>query len=129
MDEEVLIESKPTIDVELATDVEEEGQVIVHCSMFNSMNEPMGVRVWKETYLICNQTGAKRQLIKAINIVYQPQWELVFPGKTKRWTMLFERLPKSCTSFTFKEIINQPGAFLVSDIDRNRRDVYRVKLD
>jgi 3',5'-cyclic AMP phosphodiesterase CpdA len=129
MDEEILIESKPEIDLELATDVEEEGQVIVHCSMFNPMSEPMGIRVWKETFLICNQTGNKSKLIKALNVVYQPQWELVFPGKTKRFMMLFERLPKVCTSFTFKEIINQPGAFLVADIPRNKRDVYRINLD
>ena len=127
--------AQPDIDIEIEVtpevlaSIEEEGQVIVHCSFYNQYPEVMGVRVWKSTFLICDSTGYKSQLIKAFDIPYQPQWYWVPPGATKRFTMVFESLPKSCNAFTFMEVINQPGPFIVSGIARNNSDVYRIQLD
>ena len=89
----------------------------------------MGVRVWKETFLIDEATGVRVPMIKALGIVYQPDWYFLAPGETKRFTMIFEALPKSCVSFILAEIINQPGAFVVKGIKRNNSDIYSVRLD
>lgn len=106
--------------------------MIVHCSFYSDPSihfGEMGVRVWKETFLIDEATGIKVPMIKALGIVYQPDWYFLAPGETKRFTMIFEALPKSCVSFTLAEIINQPGAFVVKGIKRNNSDIYSVRLD
>jgi hypothetical protein len=120
------------LDPKILTEIQEEAQVIVHCSFYNDSTlyfGEMGVRVWKETFLIDEATGVKVQMIKALGIVYQPDWYFLAPGETKRFTMIFEALPKTCVSFTLAEIINQPGAFVVKGILRNNSDVYHVRLD
>jgi hypothetical protein len=124
--------TKIAIDPQILAEVQEEAQVIVHCSFYNDPQVyfgEMGVRVWKETFLIDDATGVKVPLIKALGIVYQPDWYFLAPGETKRFTMIFEALPKSCTSFTLAEIINEPGAFVVKGILRKNSDVYSVRLD
>jgi hypothetical protein len=125
------IKEKVQIDTQLTSDVDEEGQVIVHCSFHNADEEgfgPMGIRVWKSTFLIDEATGFRRPLIKAFNICYQPEWMFVLPGQTKKFTMVFEKLNKACKSFTFKEVIPQSGAFEVKGIKRNKSDVYHINL-
>jgi len=125
-------ETKIAIDSQILAEVQEEGQVIVHCSFYNDPKVffgEMGVRVWKETFLIDDATGVKVPLMKALGIVYQPNWYFLAPGETKRFTMIFEALPKSCTSFTLAEIIKEPGAFVVKGILRKNSDVYSVRLD
>lgn len=120
------------IDPELLIETEEEGQVIVHCSFYNDPRlyvGDIGVRVWKETFLIDEQSGLMNQMVKAFGIVYQPKWYFIQPGETKKFTMVFEALPKSCKSFTLAEIIPQSGAFVVKGIRRNATDIYHVKLD
>lgn len=120
------------LDPKILTEIQEEAQVIVHCSFYNDPTlyfGEMGVRVWKETFLIDEATGIKVQMIKALGIVYQPDWYFLAPGETKRFTMIFDALPKTCVSFTLAEIINQPGAFVVKGILRNNSDVYHARLD
>lgn len=126
------IQTEINIDAQILTEIQEEAQVIVHCSFYNDPTlyyGEMGLRVWRETYLIDEATGIQYPLIKALNIVYQPNWCFIGPGETKHFTMIFEALPKSCTSFTLAELINQPGPFIVRGISRKPSDVYRVKLD
>ncbi|MFB1004651.1 MAG: hypothetical protein QMC70_11010 [Bacteroidia bacterium] len=124
--------TKIQVDPQILTEIEEEAQVIVHCSFYNDPNQyvgEMGVRVWKDTFLIDEATGIKVPMIKALGIVYQPDWYFLASGETKRFTLIFEALPKSCISFTLAEIINQPGAFIVTGILRNNSDVYNARLD
>lgn len=126
------IETKIHIDPQILTEIQEEAQVIVHCSFFNDPSlyfGEMGVRVWKETFLIDEATGIQVPMIKALGIVYQPDWYFLAPGETKRFTMIFEALPKSCVSFTLAEIIPQSGAFVVKGIPRNNSDIYHARLD
>ncbi len=120
------------IDPELQTMIEEEGQVIVHCSFYNDPSiylGEVGVRVWKETFLIDEQSGQLNQMVRALGVVYEPNWYFIQPGETKKFTMLFDALPKSCNSFTLAEIIPQSGAFVVKNIPRNKTDIYNVNLE
>lgn len=125
------IKEKIKIDSRLVTDVREEGQVIVHCTFHHNYGfeyGPIGIRVWKSTFLIDDATGVKTPLIRAYDICYQPQWIFILPGQAKSFTMVFEALPKTCKSFTFKEVIPQSGAFVVKGIRRSKSDVYRIRL-
>ncbi|PCJ66029.1 MAG: hypothetical protein COA58_08110 [Bacteroidetes bacterium] len=127
-----ITKTKVEIDSEVLTKVEEEAQVVVHCSFYNDPSMyigEIGVRVWKETFIIDEATGTKNQMVKAFGIVYQPDWYFIKPGENKRFTMIFDALSKSCTSFTLAEIIPQSGAFVVKGIQRNNSDIYSVKLD
>ena len=124
--------TKVVIDPEILEEVSEEAQVVVHCYFYNDptyYEGDIGLRVWKETFIIDEQTGVINQMVKAFSIVYQPEWEWIKPGQTKRFIMVFDALPKSCVSFTLAEIINQPGPFVVKGIARNNSDIYHVKLD
>lgn len=123
------IEEKVEIDPEIWSEIHEERQVIVHCTFFNHYTEAMGIRVWKSTFLICDESGHRSALIRAFNIPYQPQWMWLYPAQSHTFTMVFEALPKGCTSFTFKEVIKESGAFIVSGIARNKKDVYKIRLD
>jgi hypothetical protein len=127
-----IIKTKVEIDPEVLTEIEEEAQVVVHCSFYNDPSVyigEIGVRVWKETFIIDEQTGIQNKMVKAFGIVYQPNWYFIKPGETKRFTMIFDALPKTCVSFTLAEIIPQSGAFVVKGIKRNNSDIYNVKLD
>ena len=127
-----IIKTKVEIDPEVLTEIEEEAQVVVHCSFYNDPSVyigEIGVRVWKETFIIDEQTGIQNKMVNAFGIVYQPNWYFIKPGETKRFTMIFDALPKTCVSFTLAEIIPQSGAFVVKGIKRNNSDIYNVKLD
>ena len=116
---------------EILEEVEEEGQVIVHCSFDNDQSGflgAVGIRVWQSTFLIDADSSYRSKLLKAINIPYAPEWYLVYPMERKTFTLIFEKLPKSCTKFTFAEIIPEPGAFIVENIVRNNQDVYSITL-
>jgi hypothetical protein len=104
----------------------EEAMVIVHCS-FSAMEET-GIRIWNSTVLIDQESGNRSRLLHALNITMAPVWMLVPGGTTARFTLLFSALPKSCTSFTLYEDIPQPGGFEIMNIQRNKSDVYQVRI-
>lgn len=129
---EVDIGVQVKVSSELQNMTAEEGQVIIHCSFYNDPSKyagEVGLRVWKETFLIDEQSGHLNQMVRAFGIVYEPKWFFVKNGKTKKFTLLFDALPKSCKTFTLAEIIPQSGAFIVKNIPRNETDVYKVNLE
>jgi hypothetical protein len=105
--------------------IEEERQVIVHCSI--SCEIGTGVRIWKSTFLI-SEDGQKIPLVHWEGITLAPQWTRIFQNGTYTFMLVFKGLPKGCKIFTLKEEISQPGGFVVSDIHRNKTDVYRVNV-
>ena len=102
--------------------VQEESQVIVHCTSPNAD----AYRIWPSTYLIEGGTGKRVKLITAFNISFAPQWTL---NNGKGFTLVFEGLSRDCVVFDLVEIIPQPGGFEVKGIARNNSDVYTVSLD
>lgn len=119
--------AKPKIKLKHAVKpkIEEESQVIVHCSIPCEFG--MGVRIWKTTYLICDD-GQKIQLVHWDGITLAPQWTRIFHNGFYNFTLIFKGLPKGCKSFTLKEEIPEPGGFIVPNIARNKTDVYRVTI-
>jgi len=119
--------AKPKIKVKnsIKPKIEEERQVIVHCSIPCEFG--MGVRIWKTTFLICDN-GEKIPIVYWDGISLAPQWTRIFHNGVFHFTLIFKGLPKGCKSFTLKEEIPEPGGFIVSDIPRNKTDVYHVTI-
>lgn len=116
----------PELLAELLTEVEERGQVTVHCSILTEYADM--IRIWSSTFLVCKLTGHRSRLLHAEGIAYAPVWQEVNPGKPVAFTLLFESLPKDCILFDLVEEIPQPGGFFVPAILRNDPDVYRVEV-
>lgn len=111
---------------EILTQTQEEGQVIVHVHMI--LMPGSQIRIWPSTYLHCQGGEPKKPLIHAENISLAPQWTQIDCFVDYRFTLIFNGLPKGCTSFDLIEEIEETGAFQVFGIERNRTDVYRIRL-
>lgn len=116
----------PELRTELLSEVEELGQVTVHCTILTQ--EADMIRIWPSTFLRCHQSGHRSRLLHAEGISFAPVWQAVDPGRPATYTLLFEALPKGCDSFDLIEDIPQAGNFFIPEISRNERDVYRVAL-
>lgn len=127
VDEEVKVDICQDLKTEIATMMNEEKQVIVHCSIY-AMDFGDAARIWKSTYLIDKHTGEKYGLLFAEGISYAPQWTLIPFNKPLEFTLIFKGLPKSCTLFDMVEIIPEAGGFEVLNINRNKSDVYYVTI-
>lgn len=123
---EPMTETEVYLEVDLH--LEEERQVIVHCLYCSQPGEDMLIRIWRSTVLYDHASGAEAQLIHAENITYFPEWTAIPSGKDYWFTLIFSGLPKSCRRFDLIEKIPQAGGFLVSDIARNKTDVYRIRI-
>lgn len=119
--------TKPTIDPQLLEMIDEEKQVIVHCSL-SATEEEDAARIWPSTYLIDNQNGYHYPLVHVEGIRMYPNWTPIKLGTTLNFTLIFKGLPSSCSSFDFAEIIPEPGGFTYPKIPRNESDVYHVDL-
>jgi hypothetical protein len=57
-----------------------------------------------------------------------PEWTRVDRVGIFRFTLIFSGLPNDCQVFSMVEEIPEPGGFLVSNISRNKKDVYSISL-
>ena len=105
----------------------EAGQVILHVT-YNSTDVMEWIRIWPTTYLVPFPESEKVQLIHAYNIGIYPKWLVLAANKPHIFTLVFGALPKSCSSFDLWEKIPEPGGFLIRDIQRNKSDVYHLKM-
>lgn len=117
---------RPDLLPELLPDVEEKGQVTVHCSFVAGLSD--AIRIWPSTFLVCRHSGHRSQLLFAEGIPLAPQWLPVPAGNAIRFTLLFAGLPSHCVLFDLVEEIADPGGFHVPTILRNDMDVYRVEI-
>ncbi|HMJ68314.1 MAG TPA: hypothetical protein VK508_05445 [Cyclobacteriaceae bacterium] len=124
-------ETKPASDVEVLpetkTDVQQESHVYVHC-YFNNTFKDMLIRIWRTTVLVDNASGSRSEMIHVENISYAPEWTMIPDNKLYHFLLIFEALPRSCTSFDLLEDIPQPGGFHVEGISRNNTDVYHINI-
>lgn len=88
----------------------------------------MLIRIWKTTYLVDRGSGSKSKLVHAENISFAPEWTLVPDKKPFRFLLIFDALPRTCSSFDLVEEIPQAGGFHVEGIIRNKTDVYHVDI-
>jgi hypothetical protein len=111
---------------DLVLDVEEQGQVTVHCHFTAGLAD--AIRIWPSTFLICRHTGHRSQLLLAEGIPLAPMWLAVPAGREIHFTLLFAGLPRECVLFDLVEEIPDPGGFRTLGILRNSMDVYRVDV-
>ncbi len=127
---DVLTKPKIKIEEDLKKQILEqeqlEQQVIVHCNIRTPQQSPIGVRIWPTTFLLDHTSDHKSTLLHNENIPLMPDWKMVPPGVTFRFTLIFSSLPKTCNKFHLVELIPQSGGFEALNITRNDRDVYEV---
>lgn len=114
-----------TSKTELKFQLEEEKQVIIHCSM--ACMPGISVRIWKTTYLI-TEDGKKIPLVFWEGISLFPEWTNLYHSGIFHFTLIFSGLPTGCNVFSMLEEINEPGGFVVKNITRNKKDVYKIQL-
>lgn len=120
------VEIAPELLQELETQVQEQGQVVVHCLLEQIF--PSYIRIWQTTYLYDQHSPHKSELVHAEKISYYPTWTPT-PVGTSYFTLIFSGLPKSCLVFDLIEHCdNEAGAFKVTNITRNETDVYYVRI-
>jgi hypothetical protein len=114
-----------TIPAEL-TELSEERQVVVHCTVRGGEpGEGTLIRIWPTTFLV-QQDGSRKKMMYFEGISPFPVWTPVRLPHT--FTLVFEGLDDDCGVFDLYEDIPQEGGFHVRDIRRNGSDVYHVDL-
>jgi len=123
--------TRPDVQVEVATetstDVQQESHVYVHC-YFKNTHTDMLIRIWRTTFLVDHGSGSRSGLIHVENISYAPEWTLVPDRKLFHFLLIFDALPRACSSFDLIEEIPQADGFHVEGILRNKSDVYHVDI-
>lgn len=131
MSQETTIQRIISIDDKLKEEIKnnhgEESQVIVHCH-YEAHPHDMLIRIWPTTFLIDVSNGHKSTLLFAENISIMPDWSLAPANRPFHFTLYFTGLSRECSLFDLVEEISQPGAFIVRNIPRNKKDIYHVYL-
>jgi hypothetical protein len=115
------------VKLELLQSVQEESQVIVHCTYKGTLFYDR-IRIWESTFLIAKNADHRSNLMHAHNIAFYPTWMSVPPGKIANFTLVFSALPKDCVEFDLMEMIPESGGFEFHDIKRNQTDIYHIKF-
>lgn len=119
-------ETRPIIVPAELTEVVEERQVVVHCTVRREgASAGTLIRIWPTTFLV-QQDGSRKKLMYFDKISPFPIWMPVRLPHT--FTLVFEGLDDDCGIFDLFEEIPQSGGFHVRDIRRNGTDVYHVDL-
>ena len=121
------IDQEVDVTTKLASEVETQAQVIVHCH-FLATSPGDGYRIWPTTYLTDQHSGQRSKLVHAENVCYYPMWQFAGKAGWHSFTLVFEPLPKTCTIFDLAEEIAESGAFKALGIKRNQSDVYNVEF-
>ena len=125
------IKVKPIIDEAIKYDIQQsadvEQQVIVHCKYEASAEGDM-IRIWKSTFLYARDSKHKSGLVNTQKISIYPEWTFIEGKKSYFFTLIFSALPRSCKTFDLIENIPEPGGFFVTNISRNKVDVYNVDI-
>jgi len=125
---------KPKIEIdedllaELCSQVEEQGQVVLHFLFKASIFGGEKIRIWPTTFLYDNHSEFRSTLVHKENISLAPEWTELEPNSARFFTLVFNGLPKSCLSFDFVEHCDGGGAFHAKAIRRNDSDVYFLRI-
>lgn len=121
------IELDQSIRLSLQGHTEVRGQVIVHVKYATPLWQDCMIRIWQTTYLVAHNTDHRSKILNAINITWYPVY-MPLTGPDTRFTLIFEGLPKNCTSFDLIEETDQRDGFEYKDIQRNQSDVYQITM-
>ena len=117
---------EPKLRAELCAEVDELGQVTVHCALIAGFMDCL--RIWPSTFLVCRLTGHRSPLLHAEGIPYAPTWRFLDAGEHIMFPLLFAALLRDCVLFDLVEEIPEAGGFHVPSVLRNGMDVYNVEI-
>mgnify|MGYP001117783467 CR=1 FL=1 len=104
-----------------------EGQTVVHFIVPPLKADLM--RIWKSTFLKPNNTEKVSKMILNHNISTFPKWTKINTNKMNSFTLIFESLPKECTSFDLIEDALEDGGFYYKNIKRNSEKFIRENIE
>ena len=111
-------------------EVDEERQIIIHCTTELSGSPSGGIRFCPPIYLMDPVTGYKSNLLFAYNIALKPDWTYIPPGQLYwKFTLIFGGLPQGCQEFDLVEVEPGYGILDIEGITRNKEDIYHVIID
>ena len=110
----------------MTENIQNEGQTTVHFIVPPLKADLM--RIWKSTFLKANNSEKVSKMIMNHNISTFPKWTKIDTNKLNTFTLIFEGLPKDCTSFDLIEDALEDGGFLYKTIQRTYNDVYEIIL-
>ena len=122
------IELDQSILLSLQHHKEVRGQVIVHVKYTTPLWQDSMIRIWPTTYLVAHQIDHRSKILNAINITWYPVY-MPLSGPVTQFTLIFEGLPKTCSSFDLIEETDQRDGFEYRNIQRNQSDVYTIVMD
>ncbi|MEP5255477.1 MAG: hypothetical protein ABJQ39_10500 [Winogradskyella arenosi] len=97
---------------------------IINCKSIENKDEKL--RIWPTTYLIDKSTNTKYKLLNANGISIYPEWSILKKGET--FSLIFEKLPPECSTFSLVEEIPESDGFLVENIKRNNSEFYEIEI-
>jgi len=109
--------------------IQEAGQVVIHCVSTDSLGWGMHIRIWPTTFLLDQGSSHRSEMVHVENIVLAPNWQYLAPAEKLHYSLIFSGLPKSCTTFDLIEFGEGKNCFSALDIARNKSDVYYVRLN
>lgn len=122
------VELDQSILLSLQHHKEVRGQVTVHVNYTTPMWQDSMIRIWPTTYLVAHQIDHRSKILNAINITWYPVY-MPLSGPVTQFTLIFEGLPKNCSSFDLIEETDQRDGFEYRNIQRNQSDVYSIVMD
>ena len=121
----------PLIDEQLLQLPMEEGQVIIHiihrvCHPECTSLGACGICINRNVFLNPNKNWAKCVLIHVTHAQLLSAEGLTPKNEVTRFSLIFSGMPKSATRFNFIEPCDR--GWCLSDIERNKSDVYVLKI-
>ena len=117
--------SRTKVKNKVKVQLEEEKQVIIHCSIADCYGRQM--RIWKTTYLV-TEDQQKIPMVFWQGISLYPKWTDIDTRGNFYFTLIFSGLPSDCKVFSLIEEIPEPGGFDLKNIPRDKKDVYHIGL-
>lgn len=99
-------------------------RTVINCKSIENKDEKL--RIWPTTYLIDKSTNTKHKLLNANGISIYPEWSILKKGET--FSLIFEKLPPECSTFSLVEEIPESDGFLVENIKRNNSEFYEIEI-
>ena len=109
--------------------IQEAGQVVIHCISTDTFGWGMHIRIWPTTFLLDQGSSHRSEMVHVENIVLAPNWQYLTPKEKLHYSLIFNGLPKACTMFDLIEFGEGQNCFSALNIARNESDVYYVKLN
>jgi hypothetical protein len=109
-----------------------ESQTIIHCKIkaFEMFQHCGWANISPNTYLINRLSNERLKLIYAENIPHAPHRHFFrHPNDTLYFTLLFQKIPETWTTFCLYEETAMGDGFFVGEVPKNKSGIYRIRIN